>query len=383
MKISTRIIISLVISLVIVGGALISLAYNSMQKESAIFLGQLESVKYDSKKEELKNEMLIVQGSIYGLYKSLKEKESSEDEIKEAIKSELRDVRFFDDKSGYIFIYEYDGTNVLFPISPALEGKNLNHLKDKNGVYVIQDLIKRAKEGGGIVEYLWPKVANGEPQKKFSYALSFEPYNWMIGTGVYVDNVEQDIAILKEKTNKEINSQIVFFTMIALLLIVVNIIANYIIVRFYITNPLTNLIDRTNNLSSGDGDLTRKLAIVGNDEIAEASKGINKFIEKVRILISDAKNLSNENSSISHELSTTSLEVGKLVEESTSIVNHTTKSANNVRVEMSTGIEEAKASKQEMLSANIHLQEANKTILQLTEDIQDTAHVEVELAHKI
>jgi len=99
----------------------------------------------------------------------------------------------------------------------------------------------------------------------------------------------------------------------------------WIVINKIVTKPLVNLIDRTNNLSSGDGDLTRKLEIVSHDEIAQASEGINKFIEKVRILIADAKNLASENSSVAHELSTTSLEVGKLVEDSTSIVNTTTK----------------------------------------------------------
>jgi methyl-accepting chemotaxis protein len=268
-------------------------------------------------------------------------------------------------------------------LKPQLEGKNLNHLKDKNGVYLIQDLIKQGKANGGIVEYLWPKVKDGEPQKKFSYAVEFKPYKWMMGTGVYVDNVEKDVASLKAETDKEIVKQIGFFVMVAFGLIALNIIINILLVKKIITNPLNNLIDRTKNLSSGDGDLTRKLEIVGKDEIAQASEGINNFIEKVRILIADAKNLSNENSSIAHELSTTSLSVGKLLEESTDVVNKTTEKASVIKTEMGTSIEEAQTSKKDLEEANGFLSEANEAILNLTKEIKISAATEVELAHKI
>jgi methyl-accepting chemotaxis protein len=346
-------------------------------------LNKFETALYDTKKSELKDQMLIVSGGIESVYKASKKRGLSDDEIKENIKDRVRDIRFFEDKSGYIFIYKYDGTNVLFPISPELEGKNFSHLKDKNGKYVIQSLIKVAKSGGGIVEYLWPKVKDGEPQKKFSYAVSFDTYGWIIGTGVYVDNVEKDLAKINEAADKEITAQIIYFVLVAFGLILFNVLVNILLIKKNITNPLNNLIERTKNLSSGDGDLTRKLEIIGRDEIAEASEGINNFIEKVRILIADAKNLSNENSSISHELSTTSLEVGKLLEESTTVVNQTTEQADNIKNGMVGSIEEAKTSKSDLEEANVFLEEANKAILELTKDIKTSAATEIELAHKI
>jgi len=383
MKISTRIIASLVGSLVVVGGALIGLAYNSMHSEQDAIMNKFGTALYDTRKKELKNQILIVKGVIESVYKAAKKRELPDEEIKEIIKDRVRDIRFFADKSGYIFIYKYDGTNVLFPINPSLEGTNLNHLKDKNGIYIIQDLIKVAKSGGGIVEYFWPKVKDGEPEKKFSYAVSFDAYGWMIGTGVYVGNIQKDLNKIEKETDKEIATLISYFILVAFGLIFLNILLNIFLIKKNITNPLNNLIERTKNLSSGDGDLTRKLEIIGRDEIAEASKGINNFIEKVRVLISDAKNLSNENSSISHELSTTSIEVGKLLEESTTVVNQTTEQADNIKNGMIGSIEEAKTSKSDLEEANVFLEEANRAILELTQDIKISATTEIELAHKI
>ena len=383
MKISTRIIVSLVVSLSIVGAALIGLAYNNMKKESEVFLEKFKESTYAARKQELQNEMEIVMGGIMAVYSRLKKQDVSDNDIKQEIKNRLRKIRFFPDKSGYIFVYQDDGINVLFPIKPQLEGKDLSGLKDKNGIYVIKDLIKMGKANGGIVEYLWPKTKGGEPQKKFSYAMEFKPYAWMVGTGVYVDNIEKDVALLRDATDKEITKQIMYFVLVAFGLVILNIFVNILLVRKNITTPLNGLIKRARNLSSGDGDLTRKLEVVGKDEIAQASEAINDFIEKVRILIEDAKNLSNENSSIAHELSTTSLNVGKLLEESTDVVNRTTEQASIIKSEMGSSIDEAKVSKDDLEEANGFLKEANQAILELTEEIKISAATEIELAHKI
>jgi methyl-accepting chemotaxis protein len=249
--------------------------------------------------------------------------------------------------------------------------------------YIVKELVDGAKKGGSFLEYMWPKKAGGEPKLKYSYAIGFEPYNWMIGTGVYVDNIENDLQMTEKEINKEILNHIWFFVLLAVILIVLNLLINIYLVKRNITNPLKSLIERTRNLSSGDGDLTRKLEITGNDEIAQASVEINNFIEKVRELIAQAKNLSNENSSISHELSTTSLEVGKLLEESTEVVNSTTEHAATLKEEMVGSIEEAKVTKDDLEKANSVLNEANQAILNLTEDIKQSAVTEIELAGKI
>jgi len=230
---------------------------------------------------------------------------------------------------------------------------------------------------------MFPKTKGDRPEPKFSYAINFEPFDWMVGAGVYVDNVEKEIAIIEEQMQEEITSEIKMFILVAIILIIIGIIISYIGVKFAITNPLNNLTKATKELSSGDGDLTKQLKIIGKDEIAEASTEINNFIEKVRILISDAKVLSTENSSIAHELSTTSLSVGKLVEESTEIVNTTTNQASLVKDEMQSSIEEAKISKEDLKKANVFLEEANNAILNLTQEIKISASTEVELAQKI
>ena len=383
MKISTRILISLILSLVVLGGCLIGISYTNTKNNAGMFVRDYEKSAYGFYENELKTIMEIMQQSANTIYKTEKAKGTTDDKIKEIIVAQLDGLRFFDDKSGYLFIYESDGTNVMLPTNKSLQGKNLSTLKDSNGVFFVKELIEISQKGGGLVKYFFPKVKDGQPFLKFAYSAPFEPYKWTLGTGIYVDNVEAEVGKLKTQISDNVASQIRSFLIISFILVILSIGATMIIIKKTISNPLNDLINKADNLSSGDGDLTRKLEVVGTDEIAQASNSINRFIEKVRILISEAKNLSNENSSISHELSSTSLEVGRAVETSMQIVGNTTTKATTLKNEMTTGMGEAKSGKEELLKANDFLKDANSAILELTKDIQSSASTEIELAHRV
>ncbi|QIR76244.1 methyl-accepting chemotaxis protein [Sulfurospirillum diekertiae] len=205
--------------------------------------------------------------------------------------------------------------------------------------------------------------------------VSFQPFNkwnWIL---VAKAN-EKDFQAANDKLRNNL-----IITSFIMTLIIVFII--WTLINQIITKPLNNLIEKARDLSSGDGDLTRHLEIKGNDEIAQASEQINHFIEKVRILICNAKSLSSENSSISHELSTTSLQVEKLVEKSTTIVLDTTNQANRVREDMTISIDQAKNSKEDMTKANGALKTASNAVIALTEEIQKSSVTEIELAQKL
>lgn len=383
MKISTRILISLIFSLLVLSGCIIGISYNNTQKNTEAFIVQYEKSAYSFYQNELKTIMEITHDTASSIYKAQKAKGIPDEKIKEAILEKFEELRFFNDKSGYIFVYESNGDAVLIPTNKALAGKNFIDIKDTKGTFFIKELIETAKKGGGIVRYEYPKVKDGKPFPKVAYSVAFGPYNWMMGTGIYVDSVDDEIAKLRAQINDSVATQLTYFLLISLALVILSILMTMFIIKKTISSPLKNLVLRADNLSSGDGDLTRKLVIDSNDEIAEASVSINRFIEKVRILISEAKNLSNENSSISHELSSTSLEVGRAVETSMQIVGSTTNKATLLKDEMKEGINEAQEGKKGLLQANHYLHDANEAILSLTQEIQQSAATEIELAHKI
>ncbi|MCR6630818.1 MAG: cache domain-containing protein [Magnetospirillum sp.] len=102
----------------------------------------------------------------------------------------LRGVRY--DKVEYFFIYKDDGTNVLLPPRPEREGTNMDDAKDADGVAFVHDLIRQGKAGGGKVFYKFPRPGSDVPVEKVSYAVGFDGWNWVVGTGIYIDDVNAE-----------------------------------------------------------------------------------------------------------------------------------------------------------------------------------------------
>lgn len=139
----------------------------------------------------LQEQMQILMGSLTGYYeanRALKSRTELQDEMKAMVEK----VRFGQD--GYFWINDMDSNMIMHPIKPALNGKNLSDLTDQAGKRLFVEFTKVAQQKeGGFVDYLWPKPGFEEPQKKISYLVRFAPFDWVIGTGAYVDNITQEI----------------------------------------------------------------------------------------------------------------------------------------------------------------------------------------------
>jgi two-component system cell cycle sensor histidine kinase/response regulator CckA len=136
-------------------------------------------------------------------------------EIKAMIVDALRPIRF-NQKSGYFFIFSRnDGMNILFADKPELEGMFLLNFQDTQGQYIVRDMIAITEESGeGFYEYLWTKPGTeGNNHKKIAFTKQFEPYDWFIGTGLYVDDVEihNKTELLKQITDTHFGENGYFF----------------------------------------------------------------------------------------------------------------------------------------------------------------------------
>ncbi|PHO16860.1 chemotaxis protein, partial [Malaciobacter molluscorum LMG 25693] len=213
---------------------------------------------------------------------------------KKALK-EISELRF--GKNGYFFIYNYDGVNLMHPTIPSHVGKNLIESKTKKGIYFIKELIKAAKKGGDIVTYDYPKPGSKVDSEKIGYATGFEPWKWMIGTGVYTDKIEEHIANLQEEANSKINS-IIFG--ILLISVIVSIIIGLFVIYFInsqINKPLTKfqvgLLDFFKYLSK-EKDSVEKIDVNTKDEIGQMAIVVNENIEKTnKLLDQDFKLIDN------------------------------------------------------------------------------------------
>ena len=216
-----------------------------------------------------------------------------------------------------------------------------------------------------------------------SYANDFKPYGWMVGTGVYIDDLDVKSNKVAQMSKNTIKKDTIRFASLIFVAAIFGSIALFILLKIILTKPLNQLIDATAELSSGDGDLTRKLPVKGKDELSLANEQINNFIEKVRVMTKSAKDSANENSSIAHELSQTTLEVGKLMENSANLADESNQQSEEIKNSLINSVKEAQASRIELESVNEKMRETNEKILKLGGEIQQSAQTEIEMSAKI
>jgi len=128
------------------------------------------------------------------LHKEVQAGRLTEDQAKDIAKKILRNIRFAGNE--YFYTYDYDGKLVAHPHKPELEGTYTlrDNAVDANGVAIIPELVAAARAGGGFVPFNWPKPPGNAVSPKLGYAQGFAPWQWVIGTGVYVDDVNQEIV---------------------------------------------------------------------------------------------------------------------------------------------------------------------------------------------
>lgn len=88
---------------------------------------------------------------------------------------------------GYFWIHRLDGNLLMHPIAPERVGQSVAGWRDDRGVEMFREFDKVAQQGGGWVEYIWPKPPTLTPEPKISYVALFQPWQWVIGTGIYLD----------------------------------------------------------------------------------------------------------------------------------------------------------------------------------------------------
>jgi len=135
--------------------------------------------------------------------------------------------------NGYFWINDMHPKMIMHPIQPYLNGKDLSDYKDPNGVYLFNEMVNVCKksDAGGLVKYAWAKPGKTKPQPKFSYVKRFKGWDWIIGTGAYVDDIVSRIDSMKLETKKEINAIITSFVLKSLLVMMLIVFFINIIVK--------------------------------------------------------------------------------------------------------------------------------------------------------
>ncbi|WP_251140579.1 methyl-accepting chemotaxis protein [Rhodoferax sp. U11-2br] len=164
---------------------------------ASVFLWSERALILEERQAAVRQTVEIAQGVLTHFHGLETQGKLPPDEAKRQAIEMLRKLRY--SGAEYFWINDMHPNIVLHPIKPELEGKDVSNLKSPTGQLIFVDFVNQVKTGGdGFVSYVWPKPGNTEPVPKISYVKGFEPWGWVIGSGVYVENV--DAAVWRRTT---------------------------------------------------------------------------------------------------------------------------------------------------------------------------------------
>ncbi|MFE8070361.1 methyl-accepting chemotaxis protein [Marinobacteraceae bacterium S3BR75-40.1] len=204
------------------------------------------------------------------------------EEAQNQAKAVIETLRYGD--NDYFWIHDEDLKVVMHPMKPALNNQDVSGVKDPNGKYLFREMNKVVDaKGEGFVDYQWPKPGSEEPVPKISYVKGFQPWGWIIGSGVYLGDIEAEFW-------EEMGTSLVLMGVALVVLLVLGTLVAVSIIR-----PLRQTADAMEDIASGEGDLTRRLSTEGNDEVTRLAHGFNGFVGKLSALITELRSLSEQN----------------------------------------------------------------------------------------
>jgi methyl-accepting chemotaxis protein len=263
-----------------------------------------------------------------GYYQKLEaDKKLSHEEAQQQAREALRPLRF--GKDDYFFVYDFDGRAIMVAGNPKLEGQVMLGKTDKKGFKLWDAFVETAKgPGKGYVEYWFPRAGQDEPKPKLAYLMAVSGWQWIVGTGVYVDDVDEAVA----------KAVVADVSLSLLILLVVAVVATFVarsIVRQLGGEPASaiELMSR-----AATGDLTVQFPAAAKGSILESA---DRMVQSIRAMIADITRHANRLAQGAERINTAAHEVARAaqkqsdatqsmaaaIEEMTVSVNHISDSA--------------------------------------------------------
>lgn len=266
---------------------------------------------YEAREEQTRELGEVGLSIVEHYYEKEQEGEMTGVEAKTAAIEALRNARFGEDNQDYFWINDYDHEMILHPYTPELEGGCVEDHQDPEGVYLFQEAVNIAQsEGEGHLEYQWQYYDEEDRiEPKISYVIGFEEWDWVIGTGIYVEDIQPLVQ-----------SRILTLSGFIGGAVVISVLITWVLSNSVIIKPLKNIVAVAKEY--GNGNLQQEVDVTSKDELGQLATAFNNMGENIKSLIQGVKENAEQVASSSEELSSNTEEnknaadeVSKAVEE--------------------------------------------------------------------
>lgn len=237
----------------------------------------IESISMQKRRAHVEDVVRLAVTVVAHIEETYRNEGKSTDEARRAAAEQLRVFRFGDEHSDYVWINDFRPSMVMHPFLPEMEGQMLDDYRDKKGTFMFVEFVRICTtKGEGFTEYMWQYRDNADKiVPKLSFVKAFDKWNWVIGAGVYIEDIKAEIAVLRMRVS-----------LILVSLVVASLVLAVLIVRS-VEKPVYRIIHRLDELSTAGGDLTIRFNDDSTDEMGQMSSIVNAFLGNFASLISE------------------------------------------------------------------------------------------------
>ena len=271
---------------------------------------------YEAKLTKTKHVVESVWGVLDYYAKQAKAKTIPIEEAKRLAKETIKNLRY--DRDDYFWINDLEPRMVMHPDKKDLDDTNLYDYKDPYGKRLFVAMVDVCKrDGEGFVDYSWPKPGSTKPVPKISYVKLFSDWGWIIGSGIYMDDVERDI------------SRILYVFFGAGIVVVVGSLCLSLLMGRSISNPINRAIEGIYEASEQVSSASTQVESA-SQSLAEGSSEQASGIEQTSSSIEEMSSMTRQNASNANEANTLMMETSKVVDEANHAMKELTQSMNEI-----------------------------------------------------
>jgi len=283
------------------------------EREAAAYREELLTLKKEYLKSEVQTAMSILEAVEKEPGLSLQDKQQKASGL-------VKGLRYGPESKDYFWINDLHPAMIMHPYKPEMDGKDLSDNKDPNGKKLFVEFARVSKENGeGFVDYMWPKYGADKPQPKLSFVKLFKEWGWVVGTGLYIDEIDalinakkaemekrlqaeadqlnklnKEIETTKQEIQNNVRSIVVWISGITLAVLVVVLIVSIVFIRRSITGPIRRIIE---GLTEGAEEVASASGQVSSaaQSLAEGSSEQAASIEETSSSLEEMSSMTKQN----------------------------------------------------------------------------------------